>query len=387
MNRQDRIIECLKVYPETTEEERNLITEKTLAAIGESSIEGHIGFDIHGKFDTVITFESETEIPGCQTDKLKEILSQKFGRDDIQIWVTADTNYIEQFDPENPEKRRGHYEDAWNIHIKIPHDNPEILGLREVMTDFEYTHNSHILPLPIGSPIFGEPLVIDLTRAPHMLVSGKSGMGKTTLLNNFIISLLYTRTPEELKLLLIGHNEFRLYEPLSRSYLLHPVITNKDQAMAALEDLNAELDRRYNQLRQSEVRNIKEYNATSSEPMPYIVAIIDEYSVLIKYFGEEFETRIARIAQRGRAAGIHVIMATSHADEQTVTPMIKANFPSRIALKVIKPEESQLILEEPGVEELDHTGQLLFSNNGSTHDLQTPLVTPDEIRAVVGSLI
>ena len=194
-NRQKKIIECLCTYPIATTKERRAITDTVLVSIVKAGIEGHIGFDIRGKFETVITFESKKKIQESKTDKLKEILFKKFERGDIPVWVSEDTNYIEQFDPSNPGRRPGHYEDVWNLHINIPHDNPEILGLHEVMTEFEYTHNSHILPLPIGSHIFGEPLVVDLVRAPHVVVCGASGMGKTTLLHNFIISLLYSKTP------------------------------------------------------------------------------------------------------------------------------------------------------------------------------------------------
>jgi len=385
-NRQKKIIECLLTYPIANEKEQKPVTDAVLEAIAEAGVEGHIGFDIHDKFETVITFESETEIPESKSDNLKVILSQKFERGDILVGVNKDCNYIEQSDPENPGHRCDHYEDVWNIFVNIPHVNPEILGLHEVMTEFEYTHNSHILPLPIGSHIFGEPLVVDLVRAPHVLVCGAPGMGKTTLLNNFIISLLYSKTPEEVQLTLISPDKFNVYESLCKSYLWRPVITDGDNAMSALEALSAEVDRRYKQLKQAGVLDIAEYNVASSESMPYIVTIIDEYSDLMKTYGEVFEARIARIAQLGRAAGIHVIMATSQTTEEVVTPKIKANFPSRIALKVDTAEESQLILDESGAEELEHKGQVLFPYLGCTYVLQTPLVTTDEIRAVVSNL-
>lgn len=386
-NRQKRIIGCLRTYPIATEKEREAITESVLAAIAEAGTEGHIGFDIRGKFDTVITFESKAEIPDGKIGKLKELLSQKFGREDISAGVRKEEIYVEQFDPENPQKRRGHYEDVWHIVIHIPHDVPEILGLHEVMTEFEYTRNSHILPLPIGSHIFGEPLVVDLTRAPHVLVCGATGMGKTTLLHNLIISLLYSKTPEEVQLALISPDEFKVYESLRKSYLRLPVITDGANAMSALEALSAEVDRRYKLLKTAGVMNITEYIAASSESMPYIVTIIDEYSGLMNTYGEEFEALIARIAQLGQAVGIHVIMSTNKITEEVITPKIKANFPSRIALKVETAEESQRILDEAGAEELEHKGQVLFPYHGCTYDLQNPLVTADEIRAVVSTLI
>lgn len=376
----------MRTYPIATEKERKAITDTVLTSIAEAGIKGHIGFDIRGKFDTVITFESETEIPVSRTDHLKVILSQKFGREDIFVGVRKEPIYIEQFDPENPQKRRGYYEDVWHVIVHIPHNVPEILGLHEVITEFEYTHNNHILPLPIGSHIFGEPLVVDLTDAPHVLVCSVPGIGKTTLLHNFIISLLYSKTPEEVQLTLISPDEFNVYESLRKSYLWLPVITDGDNAISVIEALNAEVDRRYNLLKQAGVLDITEYISASSKSMPYIVTIIDEYSDLMKTYGEVFETRIARIAQLGQAIGIHVIMSTSQTMEEVITPKIKANFPSRIALKVNTDEESRLILDEPGAEELEHKGQVLFPYHGCTYDIQNPLVTTDEIRAVVSNL-
>lgn len=368
-NRQKKIIECLRTYPIATKKERKTITNTVLASIAQAGIEGHVGFDIRGKFETVITFESETEIFEYRIDNLKVILSQKFERGDILVGVSENCNYIEQSDPENPGHRCGHYEDAWNIYVNIPHVNPEILGLREVMTEFEYTHNSHILPLPIASHIFGEPLLVDLVSVQHVLVCSVPGMGKTTLLHNFIISLLYSKTPEELQITLISPKEFEVYEPLRQFYLWRSVATDADNAMSAFEALSAEVDRRYKLLKQADVLNISEYISASSESMPYIVTIIDEYSDLMKTYGGVFETRIARIAQLGQAVGIHVIMSTSQTTEDVIIPKIKANFPSRVALKVNTAEELQIILDEPGTEELEHKGQALFPYLGSTYDL------------------
>lgn len=186
-----------------------------------------------------------------------------------------------------------------------------------------------------------------------------------------------------MQLTLIGPDEFNVYESLRKSYLWQPVLTDSDNAISAIETLNTEVDRRYKLLKQAGVLNISEYIAASSESMPYIVTIIDEYSDLMKTYGEEFENRIARIAQLGHAVGIHIIISTNKITDEVITPKIKANFPSRIALKVNTSEESRLILDEAGAEELEHKGQVLFPYQGCTYDLQNPLVTTAEIRAVV----
>ena len=189
-----------------------------------------------------------------------------------------------------------------------------------------------------------------------------------------------------MQLVLIGHDEFNVYESLRKSYLWRPVITDGNNAISVTEALDAEVDRRYKLLKQAGVLNITEYIAASSESMPYIVTIIDEYSDLMNKSGMEFENKIARIAQLGQAVGIHVIMSTSQITEEVITQKIKSNFPSRIALKVDTPEESRLILDEPGAEELEHKGLVLFPYHGCIYDLQNPLVTTCEIRAVVNSL-
>lgn len=345
MDKQQKIIECLRKYPRATKEKRKAITETVKISIADAGIAGHIGFDIRGKFESIFTFESKVEIPESKIESLREILTQKFGKDDIDVWVRKDTDYVEIFDPDNPGHRKGHYEDVWHVIINIPHDTPEVLGLREVMTEFEYTHNSAILPLPIGSHIFGEPIVVDLTRLPHMLIAGNPGMGKTNMLNCFIISMLYSKTPDEVRFTLIalGLNSFEAYKPLTGTYVSE-IIIDPAESIRAIEKLNSEMSRRYDMLREAGCKDIKEYNSKSSSRLPYIVVMVDEFSPL----GADFEFAICRLAQMSRATGIHIVMTTSQLTDTVITPRIKANFPSRIALKTDSTEASELIIDEAG---------------------------------------
>ncbi len=381
MERQQKILNSLKQYPRASRQERRAVTDNVLAAIKEAGIEGHIGFDIRGKYDTAITFESPAEIPQDKMDNLRAILSRRFPDKKILSGVAKDEDTVWKSDSKNSGHRKEYTETVWNIHIYIPHDTPDMLGLHEVMTSFEYTHNNHILPLPIGSLILGEPMVVDLTRMPHMLVGGTSGIGKSTLLNNFIISLLYSKAPEELLLVLIDPKriEFCDYAPLANAKVLY----EPDEVMGALDAISTEMNRRYEAFRAAGCKDIQEFNG----PMPYIVVVIDEYADLLLTCGEEFERAVCRLAQQSRAAGIHIIMATGRPNNDVVTPRIKANFPGRIALRVNSAEESETILDEPGAEDLEHPGDVIFPFNGCTYDdINAPFVTPEEIKATVNSL-
>lgn len=382
MDKQEKIIECLWKYPRANKKERETITDVVLMAIADAGIGGHIGFDVRGKYETVITFESKAEIMDIKLNKLKEILAQRFGKDDIRVGVRKDTNYI--VENWNTESEKGYYEDVWNLIINIPHDTPEVLGLREVMTESEYSHNSAILPLPIGNHMFGEPLVVDLTNLPHMLIAGDSGKGKTNILNCFIISMLYSKSADELQFVLIApeQNSCEAYNPLTGSYV-NEIATDSPESIRAIEKLNSEMTRRYEMLRKSGCIDIEEYNSKSSSRLPYIVVMVDEYASL----GEDFELSICRLAQMSRATGIHVVMTTSKITNDVITPRIKANFPSRIALKTSTSEASELILDESGAENLEVSGDLLFPYQGCTYNLLHPLVTPDEIKAVVRTII
>lgn len=384
MDKQEKIIECLRKYPRASKEERKAITDAVENSIADTGIVGHIGFDIRGKFESIFTFESKVDIPESKIESLREILAQRFGKDDIDVWVRKDTDYVEVCDSDNPGHRKGHYEDVWHVIINIPHDTPEVLGLSEVMTEFEYTHNTAILPLPIGSHIFGEPLVVDLTRLPHMLIAGNPGMGKTNILNCFIISMLYSKSPEELQFIFIAPeiNSFEAYKPLSNSYI-SKIISETPDVKRVLDELNSEMVHRNEMLHKAGCKDIEEYNSQTTSRLPYIVVIVDEFSS----YGADFGLAICRIAQESRAAGIHIVMATSKLTEDVISSRIKANFPSRIALMTTTSEASELILNEAGAEDLEVPGDLLFPYQGCTYNLLHPLVTSEEIKAVIETLI
>ena len=387
MDKQQQILSSLKQYPEMPDDDRRDIRDKVLNTIQGLGIKGNIGFDIDGYKENIISYEVRHAIPEDFESRVKDALSEVFNRMDIDVAVTDESNYVQEY--EDHILKREYDERYKAIKVWVPKVIPETLGLREVMEEGEYTHNSHILPLPIGSHIFGEPLVVDLQNRPHILVGGATGMGKTTVLHNFIISLLNTKAPQELELLLVNGKDsaFANYSPLSGLYLLpiddvsNPIV-DKDEAMVALHSLNAELDKRYNLLRQSSVLNITEYNKETSSPLPYIVLVIDDYDKIMESYGTEFELSVARLAQLGMAAGIHLIMATGKITDDVITPRLKANFPSRLSFKVNSPAESEILLDEAGAECLGDEGELLFPYYGTTYDLQAPLVTPDEVKSI-----
>ena len=387
MDKQQRILSCLQHYPAISDKERRDIRDKVINTIQALGINGHLGFDIDGYKENIITFEVRHAIPKDFESKFKDALNAVFNRTDIDVAVTDESNHVQEY--EDHILKREYDEKYIAIKVWIPKILPETLGLREVMEEGEYTHNSHDLPLPIGSHIFGEPLVVDLQRLPHILVGGAPGMGKTTVLHNFIISLLNTKAPQELQLVLVNCKDsaFANYSPLSDLYLLpiegitNPIVDN-DKAMVTLHSLNAELDKRYNLLRQSSVLNITEYNKEASSPLPYIVLVIDDYDNIMESYGTEFESQLARLAQLGMAAGIHLIMATAKITNDVITLKLKANFPSRLALKVNSPAESEILLDETGAECPGDEGELFFPHYGTTYNLQAPLVTSNEVKSI-----
>lgn len=266
-----------------------------------------------------------------------------------------------------------------------------IVNLSDLLESFE---GSSSLPIIIGANYDGDRYVGDLTKMPHLLVAGATGMGKTTFLNDIIITLLYSKSPEDLQLVLIDPKmiEFGVYRPLKDSYLLkiedlnEPIITDHYDTKKTLNSLCDEMDRRYSLLKESCVFNITQYNKQSARKLPYIVVVIDEYADLILTLGEDFETPIARLAQKSRAVGIHLIIATLRPSTDVISRLIKANFPARVAFRVICTEDSEVILDCHGAEKLFGRGDMIFSSNGKRERLQTPFIDSPEITALVNMI-
>ena len=287
------------------------------------------------------------------------------------------------------------------IGIEVPNKNPQIVSMESVIASRKFGESKYELPVVLGRTITNDVFMFDLTKMPHLLVAGATGQGKSVGLNAIITSLLYKKHPAELKLVLVDPKmvEFNIYENIERHYLAklsnmnHAIITDFNHVIDTLKSLCKEMDDRYDLLMKAHVRNISEYNAKfksrhlnpekGHKYMPYIVVIIDEFGDLIMTAGKEIEMPIARIAQKARAVGIHMIIATQRPSTNIITGTIKANFPARLAFKVSSMIDSRTILDSPGANKLVGRGDLLFSQGNESTRVQCAYVDTDEIEALV----
>lgn len=257
------------------------------------------------------------------------------------------------------------------IGIELPNESREGVVLHQVLSSPEFADKRKILPLALGVDIAGHPVVTDLAKMPHLLVAGTTGSGKSVSVNAMICSLLMTHTPDELRMILVDPKmlELSVYDDIP--HLLVPVVTNPHKAAKALAWAVYEMDRRYQLMSDAKVRNIDGYNKAvaklkdgEAEPFPYIVIVIDELADLMMVAGKEVEQAICRIAQKARAAGLHLVLATQRPSVDVITGLIKANLPSRISFQVSSKIDSRTILDQMGAEQLLGQGDSLFLNAG-----------------------
>ncbi|MDF1879273.1 DNA translocase FtsK [Sulfurimonas sp. SAG-AH-194-C20] len=275
------------------------------------------------------------------------------------------------------------------VGIEIPNETVDTIYLREILDDKLFKDSSSPLTIVLGKDIVGKPFVTDLKKLPHLLIAGTTGSGKSVGINAMILSLLYKNSPDQLRLLMIDPKmlEFSIYNDIP--HLLTPVITKPKQAIAALNNMVAEMERRYELMAESRTKNIENYNEKikkeGGEHFPYIVVIIDELADLMMTSGKDVEFSIARLAQKSRACGIHLIVATQRPSVDVVTGLIKANLPSRISYRVGQKIDSKIILDQMGAESLLGRGDMLFTPPGSTGlvRLHAPWATEDEIEKIV----
>ncbi|HOG19732.1 MAG TPA: DNA translocase FtsK [Salinivirgaceae bacterium] len=286
------------------------------------------------------------------------------------------------------------------VGIEVPNQNPDVVTMRSVLASKKFQETEFELPLALGKTITNEAFIIDLVKAPHLLVAGATGQGKSVGLNAILTSLLYKKHPAELKLVLIDPKkvELTLYNKLDKHFLAslpdndEPIITDTTKVIYTLNSLCVEMDSRYDLLKMAHVRNIKEYNEKfinrrlnpnkGHKYMPYIVVIIDEYADLIMTAGKEIEMPLARIAQLARAIGIHMVIATQRPTTNIITGLIKANFPARIAFRVAQGIDSKTILDGPGANQLIGRGDMLVSLGGELVRVQCAFVDTPEVDAV-----
>ncbi len=286
------------------------------------------------------------------------------------------------------------------IGLEVPNKNPEIVSMRSLIASKRFQESKADIAIALGKTISDETFVFDLAKMPHLLVAGATGQGKSVGLNAIITSILYKKHPAELKFVLVDPKtvEFSPYEKIERHFLAkmpdveEAIITDTQKVINTIQSLCLEMDTRYNLLKDAGVRNIKEYNAKFTARqlnpeeghrfLPYIVVIIDEFADLIMTAGKEIEMPIARLAQKARAAGMHLIVATQRPTTNIITGTIKANFPARIAFKVTSQIDSRTILDGSGAEQLIGRGDLLFNAGGDTVRIQCGFIDIPEIEEI-----
>lgn len=274
------------------------------------------------------------------------------------------------------------------VGIEVPNSHRETIYLREVLDSELFKNTASPLALGLGKDLVGNPFVTDLKKLPHLLVAGTTGSGKSVGVNAMILSLLYRNSPQSLRLIMIDPKrvEFSLYEDIP--HLLTPIITDPAKAITALNNLTREMERRYDLMREYKTKTIDDYNVKArqngGEIFPFIVVIIDELADLMMTGGKEAEMPIIRVAQMGRASGLHLIVATQRPSREVVTGLIKTNFPARLAFRVGQSIDSRVILDNDGAQNLLGNGDMLFSMGGvGLLRLHAPWATPEEIESIV----
>ena len=292
------------------------------------------------------------------------------------------------------------------VGIEVPNRKPTIVSMRSILASDRFQNGNYELPFGLGKTIANESYVADLTKMPHILMAGATGQGKSVGLNAIIASLLYKKHPAELKFILVDPKkvELSLFSRIERHYLAklpdseEAIITDTRLVVRTLNSLGIEMDNRYELLKDAQVRNIKEYNTKSiarklnpnhgHRYLPYFVLVIDEFADLIMTAGKEIEGPITRLAQLARAVGIHLVIATQRPSVNIITGTIKANFPARIAFRVISKIDSRTILDSGGADQLVGRGDMLLSTGSDLIRLQCAFIdTPevDKITDYIGS--
>ncbi len=287
------------------------------------------------------------------------------------------------------------------IGIEVPNQHKNVVSMKSMLASEKFVNSKGDLPVAVGKTISNENYIADLARMPHLLIAGATGQGKSVGINSVIISLLYKKHPTELKFVLIDPKkvELSIYKNIEKYYLAKlpgeedAIITDTRKVINTLNALCIEMDNRYELLKNAHCRNIKEYNkkfiARKLNPenghafLPYIVLVIDEFADLIMTAGKEVEGPIARLAQLARAIGIHLIIATQRPSVNIITGIIKANFPARIAYRVMSKVDSRTILDMGGADQLIGRGDLILSVGSDSIRLQCPFVDTPEVDAII----
>lgn len=365
---------------EVTDEELNSNKDKIVATLQNYSIKID---KIKATIGPTVTLYEIVPAPGVRISKIKNL------EDDIALSLSALGIRIIA-----PIPGKG------TIGIEVPNMNPEVVSMRSVIASKKFQESRFDLPVVLGKTISNEVFTFDLAKMPHLLVAGATGQGKSVGLNAIITSLLYKMHPSQLKFVMIDPKkvELTLYSRLEKHFLAklpseeESIITDTQKVVATLNSLTKEMDSRYNLMKKAQLRNIKEYNAKFIKRrlnpeeghrfLPFIVVIVDEFADLIMTAGKEIEQPIARIAQLARAVGIHLIIATQRPSTNIITGMIKANFPARIAFKVVSMIDSRTILDTPGANQLIGRGDMLILQGSTLVRVQCAFVDTPEVEAI-----
>jgi S-DNA-T family DNA segregation ATPase FtsK/SpoIIIE len=283
------------------------------------------------------------------------------------------------------------------IGIEVPNMHPEMVSMRSILATEKFQQTTMDLPIALGKTISNEVYIGDLSKMPHLLVAGATGQGKSVGINSILVSLLYKKHPSQLKFVLVDPKkvELTLFNKIERHFLAKlpgeadAIITDTKKVINTLNSLCIEMDQRYDLLKDAQVRNLKEYNEkfikrrlnpnNSHRFLPYIVLIVDEFADLMMTAGKEVETPIARLAQLARAVGIHLVLATQRPSVNIITGTIKANFPARLAFRVLSKIDSRTILDSGGADQLIGRGDMLLSTGNDLIRLQCAFVDTPEV--------
>ncbi len=377
-------VDLLDKYEQTTfavdKDEQNANKEKIVEVLNNfeikiSSIKATVG--------PTITLYEITPAPGIRISKIKNL------EDDIAMSLSALCIRIIA-----PIPGKG------TVGIEVPNAHKQIVPMASLLNSRKYKETDMALPLALGKTISNDVFMVDMAKMPHLLVAGATGMGKSVGLNAIITSLLYKMHPAYLKFVMVDPKmvELSLYNVLEKHFLAklegedEPIITDVNRVVRTLKSLCVEMDNRYKLLQMASVRSVKEYNdkylnkellpTKGHRFMPYIVVIIDEYGDLMMTAGKEVEVPIARIAQKARAVGIHMIIATQRPTTNIITGTIKANFPARMAFRVISVIDSRTILDRQGANQLQGRGDMLFLAGNDPVRVQCALVETKEVERV-----
>lgn len=351
------------------ETESAVILENTLAEFG---IKAKVCDIIHGP---VVTLFKIIPAPGIKLSKIEGL------SDNLALRLAAQS--IRIIAPIPGEKVVG---------IEVPNPKRELICFKEVINSGSFTDNSYQVPVGLGKDIYGKVITIDVHRMPHILIAGATGAGKSVCVNGFLCSILFSRSPEDVKMILIDPKVVELQPYDGIPHLLTPVITDPKDAVNALKYLVYEMEERYKILGKIGVRSIVEYRKMVKEGklsmtlMPFIVCVVDEFADLMTTVGKEAEMLFARLTAKARAVGIHLVLATQRPSADVITGVIKSNVPARIAFQVISYQDSRIILDQKGAEKLLGQGDMLYLSPTQPHPvrLQGAFLDKEEVDSVVG---